>query len=103
MSYTKEKWFFDENDYSVCTVKNGEELEVCNISSIDEGGIKRFHRGEESQANAMLITAAPALLEALEEITLRLKTVCDILELDWSEDPEIAKSDNAIKQARGEQ
>lgn len=46
-------------------------------------------------------SSAHALLKALEEITLRFKTVCDILELDWSEYPEIAKSDNVIKQARG--
>ena len=98
MSYTKEKWFFDKNDYSVCVVKNGEELEVCNISSIDEGGIKRFHRGEESQANAMLITSAPDLLAALELIKDK---VWQHIEMNMF-DEEIAQIEDAIAKARGQ-
>ena len=97
MSYTKGKWFLVESDHSVCVVKNGEELEVCNISSIDEGGIKRFHRGEESQANANLICAAPKLLEALELIKEKLGAIYDMT----LSGEDIAKIDAAIALARG--
>jgi hypothetical protein len=99
MNYTKEKWFFDENDHSVCVVKNGEELEVCNISSIDEGGIKRFHRGEESQANAMLITSAPALLEALQNVLKAGRGSSGRIILEQEDEAQIIA---AIKQAKGE-
>ena len=102
MNYTKEKWFFDENDHSVCVVKNGEELEVCNISSIDEGGIKRFHRGEESQANAMLITSAPALLEALEELLEAFWNSSPDSFSDFEQRKQVIKANEAIKQAKGE-
>lgn len=61
--HTQGPWSFDPEDKSI--VGKDEGLSIATIDNIDVGGDKGFHFGDESEANARLIAAAPELLEAL--------------------------------------
>lgn len=65
--HTKEEWFVDREDYSICIERNGEPLAVANLGAMDHNGIKWFI-GEETWANAYLMRSAPQMLKALEQI-----------------------------------
>lgn len=62
--HTQGPWSFDPEDKSI--VGKDEGLSIATIDNIDVGGDKGFHFGEESEANARLIAAAPDLMEALK-------------------------------------
>lgn len=44
------------------------EVAICDVMVMDEGGPTGWYRGPITQANARLIAAAPELLSALEQM-----------------------------------
>lgn len=61
-------WHFDESDKTVSTIIDGENLEVCCVSTFDSVDGRRYYFGEKSLKNAALLASAPALLAALEKV-----------------------------------
>ena len=89
MSYTKGKWVIEQKKAFSFSEISCDSKTICNVYS--------FAVGEEANANANLICAAPALLEALELIKEKLGAIYDMT----LSDEDIAKIDAAIALARG--
>ena len=68
--HTPGPWVIDGYEVSP---KSNMDLAICSVMPMDwNGGRGRHIRGDETQANANLIAAAPDLLETLETIKRRL-------------------------------
>jgi hypothetical protein len=98
LQHTKETWRYNENSYwkthpfSISVRKRGvNSAVVANIP------VRATIPPEEQKANARLISAAPDLLEALQE-------VIDAADGGgWAQlDPMLSKQRAALKKARGE-
>lgn len=99
MKYTQGEWSFDPNEsefsdkhYIFCPAGKT----ICSIfGSHDDPE-------DEANGNALLIAAAPELLEALKSFVVLYKQGQLVIEGDDGNDPVVAKAVTAIAKATGE-
>ena len=95
MSHTKGPWIVDgDNGEYISPIDGGDIIAIAHILPIDDNW-DDWSRGEQTKANALLISAAPDLLEALEQ----LLEYGSMTGPDWP----IDQAREAIDKARGNQ
>lgn len=62
-AHTPGPWSFDTSDRTI--LGEDRSLAITTVDCFDRGGNKGFFFGQESEANARLIAAAPTMLDAL--------------------------------------
>lgn len=94
-AHTPGPWTIRHNEYEKDSyiLAENKEFPVCLI-----GETHYFNNSEINKANALLISTAPELLEALEGIVKKI----DELGLDFEDNGRIAKAKAAITKATGE-
>lgn len=70
-AHTPGPWSFDTSDRTI--LGEDKSLAITTVDCFDRGGNKGFFFGQESEANARLIAAAPELLADLQEAASTLR------------------------------
>lgn len=69
--FTKGEWFYDKEDGSISPASNN-GLSICSIQPMDKpNDCSRFLFASETESNAHLIAAAPAMYELLKKFLPR--------------------------------
>ena len=102
MAHTPGPWNVTDNSWETSTVydEDGRPVALCPIDErCDEENQQTYERIKE--ANALLIAAAPDLLEALHRIMDYAHTGAAVRDIDTSEQPEFVAARAAIAKAEG--
>ena len=102
--HTPGPWYSGTDTIGTNVATAGQGL-ICELTSNGRRPLRgaELHQAENRQANALLIAAAPDLLEALESILMNMVDTDEYKHPETGEDfPDFVAGVNAIKKAKGE-